>query len=175
MRLPRFRFTIRAFMIAIAATTFLVVGGIQARKWLEWREVCLYVAGDHARRESEQRQKLADAATARSEGFKGWGDRRAEADTIVPMIEDLARARLDFHARMRLKWEHAARRPWQDVADDPKEPTDERIEKTVELGPLPYFRDDVQYFVPDPPPAPEAPADLKRIVNGPNEIQRSDR
>jgi hypothetical protein len=154
MRFPRFRFTIRSFMIAIAAITFLVVGGIQARKWLELREVCLEIAGDHARLESEQRQKLADAAKARSEGFKGWGERRAEADTIVPMIEDLARARLDFHARMRIKWEQAARRPWQDVADDPKKPTDERIEKTVELGPLPYFKDDVKYLTIDPPAEP---------------------
>jgi hypothetical protein len=135
MRLPRFRFTIRAFMVVVAATTTLVVVGIQARNWMQMCEFCLDVAEIHAGREQEEGQKLADVATLRSKGLA--------THTLVPIAEELYRKRLDFHVRMRLKWEQAARRPWQTVEDDPDEPTDERIVKKVDLGPLPYLKDNI--------------------------------
>ena len=139
----RFRFTIRAFLIALAATTILVVGGIEAARWMEWRVFCLDIAGDHAQREQEERQKLADVATLRGEGLA--------TDPLVPIAEALSLKRLDFHARMRLKWEQASRRPWLDVADDPGEPTDGRIVKIVELGPLPHLHADLPRLAIDPP------------------------
>ena len=51
---------------------------------------------------------------------------------------------------MRLKWEQAARHPWQAAEDNPDEPTDERIVKKVELGPLPYIKADIPNLAIDP-------------------------
>jgi hypothetical protein len=143
MRFPRLRFTIRAFMIAVAASTTLVVAGIQAWNWMQMREFCLDVAEIHAGREQEERQKIADVATLRSKGLA--------THPLVPIADELYRKRLEFHTLMRLKWEQAARRPWQTAEDDPDEPTDERIVKKIKLGPLPHMNDDIQKLAIDPP------------------------
>jgi hypothetical protein len=130
-----FRFTIRLYMIVVAAVTSLVVLGVQSANLLRLRASYLGAAEYHAERQQEEEQKLSNVAVARSRGLG--------ADPLVPIVENLARSRLSYHADMKRKWQRAASHPWEFFVPDPPEPTDPRLVERFNPTPLPLIRDDI--------------------------------
>jgi hypothetical protein len=103
MRVPRVRFTVRRMMAAVAIVAVLL-GWIQMRKrWEELRELYEGRCVIHAAHEYLERDGGVDV-------FSGIG-------VVKPNAE-----RATYHARMRGKYERAARYPWLTVEPDPPPP-----------------------------------------------------
>jgi hypothetical protein len=98
MCLPRFRFSVRGMMAAVA-----VVGMLTGLYILGQRAaLCLNRSVIHELRASGLEQRLAGGPAA---------------DRLEPI-----RSQLGHHRRMQAKYDRAARRPWLPVAPDPPEP-----------------------------------------------------
>jgi len=130
MRLPRVRFTVRRMMIAVAIVGVLLASGMEAR-WLH-RKHREYV--NRASIDSEGERLYSEWAAwdikhesdLRSmfkryghEGLDDWARRMADYHG-----RQAAKFTLwaNYHARMKAKYEAAARRPWLPVEPDPPEP-----------------------------------------------------
>jgi hypothetical protein len=153
MRLPRMRFTVRRMMIVVAFVGVLLAAGLEAR-WLhrKYREYVTRASIDSygerlyrewaawdIKREADLRSKVEKYWQG---GLDDWALHMADYHG-----QKAAKFTLwaDYHARMKAKYEAAARRPWLDVEPDPPEPPwpfdPPKFGPT--LKPLPGFRSDL--------------------------------
>jgi hypothetical protein len=149
MRPIRIRFTIRLLM-AVVAISAVALAGVAWSHWMRLREGYRLQASYHEEKEQYERQQLQGVAKAREVGH---GD-----EPLLPLIEQLARRRADYHAEMRRKYEEAAAHPWEPVSPDPSEPSDQRLVRSLDsLGPFqPIDPDSVKFLeiVPNTEPTP---------------------
>jgi hypothetical protein len=149
MRPIRIRFTIRLLM-AVVAISAVALAGVAWSHWMRLREDYRLQASYHEEKEQYERQQLQGVAKARE---MGRGD-----EPLLPLIEQIARQRADFHAEMRRKYEEAAAHPWEPVPPDPSEPSDKRLVRSLDsLGPFqPIDPDSVKLLeiVPNTEPTP---------------------
>jgi hypothetical protein len=114
MRLPRFRFTVRRVMVAVAVLGLLFGVEMIRRRW----KYKLLMANYHASEEMRMRLLLSG----------GWITETDEAGKrqklrIGRNIErEPVRRRLMYHVVMGDRYQRAARRPWLAVASDLPEP-----------------------------------------------------
>jgi hypothetical protein len=114
MRLPRPQITIRRLMIAVAIVGVLMGGLIE---WNVLRQRALFYrkrARDHADMEMSLRLTAeGPGGTNRVDISPGPG---APSNPFPILVV------IDHEARLRRKWEEAARYPWLPVEPDPPEP-----------------------------------------------------
>ena len=100
MRMPRFRFTVRRMMVAVAIVAMLLgAWAALARRTANLRQVAL---------EHGQKAGRLEIETVTSAISQGEAARRMEI--------------VHWHDAMSAKYERAARYPWLTVAPDPPEP-----------------------------------------------------
>src|SRR5918998_6189285 len=114
MRLPRFRLTLRRLMVAVAAVAISIASGIEANRLWRLRDDYRARVAYHTRRENEERQNLSVIEYVRNEGI--------EEHPRTPVIEEVARLRVEYHADLKQKYQRAATRPWESVQPDPDDP-----------------------------------------------------
>jgi ribosomal protein L28 len=114
MRLPRFRFTVRRLMVAVADLGLLIGAEVTRRRWKH----NLLMANYHANEERRMRLLLSG----------GWITETVEAGKSQKLrigrnIErEPVQRRLMYHVVMGDRYQRAARRPWLAVTLDPPEP-----------------------------------------------------
>jgi hypothetical protein len=147
MRVPRVRFTVRGYMIAVAVSTAVIVLGLQITSLARSRRAYLENAGQHAVHEEIEQERLSIIAQLRSEGLMDdpsipiaekvstieelttelptVGNEGLMDDPSVPIaekltsIENQSRSVLKWHSDMKRKWQRAADRPWEHVSTAP--------------------------------------------------------
>jgi hypothetical protein len=133
MRMPRVRFTVRRLIVAIAVIAILLAVGPQIRRTIHLsrlsagfaRRAAMHDEYESIWREDERKwrereeddRQLADQSDLRSVA-DFW---REQAERSAVRAEK-RKALADYHARMKAKYNAAARRPWLDVEPDPPPP-----------------------------------------------------
>jgi hypothetical protein len=112
MRLPRFRFTVRRLMVAMAIVALLLGGGILGRRSLDYRRLAAFHEQMEQRKERAVRgiEILARAANDPADAAAARRDAAYEAQ--------IGR----HHAALKAKYLRAASRPWLPVPPDPPPP-----------------------------------------------------
>ncbi len=126
--MPRIRLTVRRLMVLVLLVAILMAAGIEARRLLlrsrEYRGHLAY----HTRREREERRNLGVAESIRRKG--------KTLNREMSLVEEVARLRIPYHARLRRKYERAVTQPWEPLPPDPPEPGDELVWKILEIPPV---------------------------------------
>jgi hypothetical protein len=138
MRPIRIRATIRLLM-AVVAISAVALAGVARSHWMRLQEDYRLQASYHEEKEQYQHQQLQGVAKARE---MGRGD-----EPLLPLIEQLARRRADYHAEMRRKYEGAAAHPWEPVLPDPSEPSDQRLVRNFFFGTIQPIHDDILKYI----------------------------
>jgi hypothetical protein len=112
MRMPRFRFTVRRMMVAVAIVGFLLGAAAMWRIAASRGASAAY----HAREAEFSRRSLKDYRDGRVTLRGTLTDR--EAARIARRLERIA----PYHDVLARKYERAARYPWLPVEPDPPEP-----------------------------------------------------
>jgi hypothetical protein len=108
MRMPRFRFTVRRMMVAVA-----IVGACV------WGVRMLQMS----RAYGKKAERFASNAMDRIPGFNGEWPKTPEGEAKLRRTWDLWKQEMEDHnAAMAAKYRRAARYPWLPVAPDPPEP-----------------------------------------------------
>jgi hypothetical protein len=127
MKLPRVRITVRALMATVAIVAAVSGATALGRRREGYRE--------RADANAEQERAWGNRAE-QSESWAATCLREARGDGFISSLYDelmddarryqkeaaSERRREAYHARLRRKYEHAASRPWLNVAPDPPEP-----------------------------------------------------
>ena len=114
--MPRFRFTIRRMMVAVAIVAILLAAGIiLAQRSAAYRDRAARHAFAEWLLDSEAKMRRATPLA----GIEGPG---AALLKTFPNDHDRTAAQAAYQAAMRAKYERAARYPWLPVARDPPEP-----------------------------------------------------
>lgn len=131
MQMPRI--TIRRVMILVALTALIFTGSMAAMRGGPLSGTYRQKAADHAAKlpgliyVADLHAKTAQACRERAESFGNSG----RTEDAASSIEQAAywdqsvmaiRERVNYHDRMRQKWEHAVRYPWLPVQPDPPAP-----------------------------------------------------
>ncbi|WP_435020388.1 hypothetical protein TA3x_001802 [Tundrisphaera sp. TA3] len=103
MKRPRWRFTLRGMMVAVAILALASFGTrMLIRRGQHLRSAVLF-----QKKEAEARQR---EAWSRSMATKGY---------VSPRVAEAERSRAEHFGRMKAKYERAARSPWLAVEPDP--------------------------------------------------------
>jgi hypothetical protein len=105
--MTRFRLTTQWLMILVAIIGVSLGTTIFIRKVVIWRRLCLYKA------EMYELQRGLRLMSYEEDTSKYGFD---------PYLFEQCQRRVEHHARMRKKWEHAADHPFTSVSTDPPEP-----------------------------------------------------
>ncbi len=112
MRLPRVRFTVRWLMIATAIVGLLLAGGRwSVEMWMERQRRLEQVA--------EQTRRMIGIRSEISRGRKLLATRsEPERTRAAKAIDAYERRKIEYHGRLRTKYERAALLPWLPVPPD---------------------------------------------------------
>jgi hypothetical protein len=140
MRLPRFRFTIRWMMLAVAIVAAIFGGSLVGMRTGPMAKYYADQAQIHARRRAEMTQILASVPDDKNLRYrkyiakKGmpeelririlnhWYADGSQLDDAIEAGVESFRAGINYHTAMETKYRHAARYSWLPVAPDPFEP-----------------------------------------------------
>ncbi|MDB5349658.1 MAG: hypothetical protein JWN86_905 [Planctomycetota bacterium] len=139
--MPRFRFTVRRAMVAVAITSLvlaLIAWDLRLQRLsAEYRrtaarmgasEAACRAAEEHWCNSSRTDQLLAEAQVKAAAGFEPLGDVRFKTEALKSTavkgreIADQKGKLADHFGTMRVKYQSAARYPWRSLAPDPPEP-----------------------------------------------------
>jgi hypothetical protein len=130
MRLHCVRFTVRRLMIAVAIVALLLAVGLEAR-WMHreyqgyTRRAFLHSYGETMNREWAAWEIKSEA------GYRSMVEKYSQGgfdDRLLHLADRNGKnaakytLRADYHARMKAKYQAAARRPWLPVEPDPPRP-----------------------------------------------------
>ena len=132
MRVPRVRFTVRRMMVAVAIVAVVMGATIEAKRFgrlsrqyqrkaiASAREERLWHRALRGGMASEvEAQQLSAVLRAKDQDLADlWAEAASESSGAVRGVREI----VAHHARLRRKYEHAASRPWESVAPDPREP-----------------------------------------------------
>jgi hypothetical protein len=127
MRLPHLRFTVRRLMVAVAIIAILIGVGLQIRQTIRFSRLAARYAEDGLFWRSQERnhralgEKMRTASVDPEQGSGAAEFWRPYIEYQAERVEKI-KALADFHARMKTKYEAAARRPWFSVEPDPPRP-----------------------------------------------------
>jgi hypothetical protein len=117
MRLPRFRFTVRRLMVAVAVVAILLI----TKRTYVHRLRMLDLAVKHEIMMSDDKFMLGEYRNNLKAGAEG-----PESDHVQSTIVSLERS-IEYHVAMKLKYERAARYFWLPVEPDPPRPEGTRV------------------------------------------------
>lgn len=127
MRMPRFR--IRTMMIVVAMGALSLWGAMETRRLHRWSSYYRQRAANAQKGETEQRRRIARAVQAIRDLEVLLGENPPKGKdffrrAIKSLKADIARRPegVSYYARLRRKYERAARYPWLAVEEDPEEP-----------------------------------------------------
>lgn len=114
MRLTRFRFSIRGFMVALALATVLTAGGVQALRWGRLRADYLQQVAYHRGMLEDAEELLAEAEAVSTDPdeqalLARLPEERAKWDSLV----DQNRRRIQLLTAAVRRWQRLADRPWE--------------------------------------------------------------
>src|SRR4051812_43903738 len=110
MRLPRVRFTVRGMIFAIAVVAGLLGAWFEGSKWKRWSVFYEGKGWGHFWEEAKAQRDLVETERMRLPDPSDEDQLRSRAAFL-----SYCRDKVDYHARMRQRYERAASHPWEDV------------------------------------------------------------